>query len=80
MDTITKGYVLPLFSEPTPYSRPNQHSALAEVDFVNKAVGELLAGGYVEKTEEPPIVCSPLSVVASGSGKKQLVVNLRHFI
>ena len=35
-------------------------------------------GGYIEKTEWPPIVCSPLSVVASGSAKKQLVVNLRH--
>ena len=75
LDTITQGYVLPLFSEPTPYSRPNQHSALAEVDLVNKAVSELLVGEY---TEGPPIVCSPLSMVVSGSGKKRLVVNLRH--
>ena len=29
-------------------------------------------GGYVERTERPPIVCSPLSGVASGSGKSQL--------
>lgn len=53
-DTIAKGYVLPLFSEPTPYSCPNQHSALAKVDFVNKAVSKLLVGGYIEKTEGPP--------------------------
>ena len=39
---------------------------------------ELLKGGYVERAESPPVVCSPLSVVANGVGKKRLVVNLRH--
>ena len=78
LHTITKGYVLLLISEPTPYSRPNQHFALAELDFVYKAVSKLLVDGCVERTEGPPIVCSPLSVVASGSRKKRLIVNLRH--
>ena len=45
---------------------------------MSKAVVELLAGGYVERSSEPPTVCSPLSVVVSGAGKKRLVVNLRH--
>eukprot|EP00731_Ephydatia_muelleri_P023446 Em0015g1029a len=78
IDTITEGYVLPLMSEPPPYSRPNQLSAQLESESVSKAVVELLAGGYVERSSEPPTVCSPLSVVVSGAGKKRLVVNLRH--
>eukprot|EP00731_Ephydatia_muelleri_P018538 Em0011g578a len=55
-----------------------QLSAQLESEFVSKAVVELLAGGYVERSSEPPTVCSPLSVVVSGAGKKRLVVNLRH--
>ena len=45
LDTIENGYLLPLYNEPTPYSRPNQKSALVEKDFVNGAVAELLGGG-----------------------------------
>ena len=78
IDTITEGYVLPLMSEPPRYSRPNQQSAHLVAEFVSNAVSDLLAGGYVERVSEPPSVCSPLSVVVSGSCKKRLVVNLRH--
>ena len=39
---------------------------------------ELLEGRYVDREAEQPHVCSPISVVSSGSGKKRLVVNLRH--
>ena len=78
IDTITEGYVLPLMSEPPPYSRPNQQSAQIESEFVSRAIVDLLAGGYVERSSESPTVCSPLSVVTSGAGKKRLVVNLRH--
>ena len=69
---------LPFYSEPAPYARPNQHSAQVEVEFVSKAVAELLNGGYIEKVSELPVVCSPLSVVTNGVGKQRLVVNLRH--
>ena len=78
LETLRNGYVLPFYSEPAPYARPNQHSAQVEVEFVSKAVAELLNGGYIEKVSELPVVCSPLSVVTNGVGKKRLVVNLRH--
>eukprot|EP00731_Ephydatia_muelleri_P015005 Em0008g725a len=52
--------------------------ALLEREFVNGAVSELQNGGYIEEAKEPPVVCSPLSVVMNGVGKKRLVVNLRH--
>ena len=38
----------------------------------------MLEGGYVDRVAEQPHACSPISVVCSGSGKKRLVVNLRH--
>ena len=78
LDTIENGYVLPFYNEPEPYTRPNQKSALVERDFVNGAVADLLAGGYIEVAREVPHVCSPLSVITNQSGKKRLVVNLRH--
>ncbi|KAL5496815.1 hypothetical protein EMCRGX_G013175 [Ephydatia muelleri] len=47
-------------------------------DFVHKAVSELVNGHFVEEVQEPTYICSPLSVVENSSGKKRLVVNLRH--
>ena len=78
IDTITEGYVLPLMSESPPYSRPNQHSAQLESKFVSKADIDLVAEGYVERSAKAPTECSSLSVVVNGTGKKRLVVNLRH--
>ena len=78
VDTIRNGYVLPLFAEPTAYKRANQCSAYTNSDFVHKAVSELVNGHFVEEVQEPPYICSPLSVVENSSGKKRLVVNLRH--
>ena len=42
LDTIKTGYVLPLKSEPTPYFRPNQASAIANATFVQQSVEEEL--------------------------------------
>ena len=42
IDTITEGYVLPLMSEPAPYSCPNQQSAQLESEFVSRAIVDLL--------------------------------------
>ena len=78
LDIIENGYLLPFYSEPEPYTRPNQKSALIERDFVKGAVADLLAGGHIEVAQEAPHVCSPLSVIINQSGKKRLVVNLRH--
>ena len=56
LDILRQGYVLPFTSVPTPYFRPNQRSAHAEAEFVDGAVAELVAGGYVRKVEQKPIV------------------------
>ena len=46
-------------------------TSLQRWEFVDNAVCELLKGGYSERTEGPPVVCSPLSVVTNGVGKKR---------
>ena len=55
LDILRQGYVLPFTSVPTPYFRPNQHSAHAEAVFVDGAVAELVAGGYVKKVDQNPL-------------------------
>ena len=78
LDVIEHGYVLPLKSEPTPFVDENQASVLANKEFVEESVKELLMAGCVKQAEFVPHVCSPLSVVESKAGKKWLVLNLRH--
>ena len=78
LQTIESGYVLPLKSEPTSFSRKNQNSALQNYKFVKKYIADLLATGCVEVVAEPLHVCSPLSVVENCAGKRRLVLNLRH--
>ena len=76
--TIERGYVLPLKSEPTPFSKQNQASANLHAQFVHQSVAELLAGGCIKEISEQPYICSPLSVVVGSGAKKRLVINLRH--
>ena len=77
VDAIQYGYVLPLFSSPTPYFGCNHGSAVANHDFVSLAIQELLVTNCIAKVESQPFICSPLSVV-DGPSKKRLVINLRH--
>ena len=78
LDWIQNGYKLPLFSEPPRSVKHNQQSALANKQFVDQAVTELLNNGCVCRVSTIPHVCSPLSVVTSTKGKKRLVINLRY--
>ena len=77
LNSIRDGYVLLLFSAPTPYIRHNHSSALEKKDSVTEAVLDLLANNCIIKVSEKPFICSPLSVV-DGPSKKRLVINLRH--
>ena len=78
ISTIESGYVLPLKSEPTTYSCRNDQSANKNAEFVESSILELCTRGGVVEVHDKPYICSPLSVVESSSGKKRLVVNLRH--
>ena len=78
IDCIKEGYKLPLLSLPEPYRKPNHKSALQNKEFVNQAVSDLINNRCVVIIENVPPVCSPLSVVINDSGKKRLVIDLRH--
>ena len=78
LSTIKTGYVLPLKSEPTPFSKQNQASARLHAQFVHQSVAELLVGGCIREVPEQPYICSPFSVVTGSGAKKRLVINLRH--
>ena len=78
LETIESGYVLPLKSMPPPFIQQNQASVMLHAEFVQQSIVELLANRCVKRVPAAPHVCSPLSVVVSGSGKKRLVINLRH--
>ena len=70
--------MLLFFAEPKPYYSANQHSTITKAKFVEFAVKELPEGGCIEKVYRQPHICSPISVVASGRGKKRLVIKLKH--
>ena len=78
LDTIEGGYVLPLMSQPTPFSRRNYKSTSLHAEFVQQSVADLLAGNCIKEVPGEPFIYSPLSVVESSGGKKRLVINLRH--
>ena len=58
--------------------RQNQSSALANAQFVQQSVQELLTNRCIKQVSAVPYTCSPISVVESNSGKMRLVINLRY--
>ena len=79
IECIREGYKLPLLSLPEPFTRSNHKSALQNKEFVNQAISDLINNRCVVRIENtPPPICSPLSVVVNNSGKKRLVIDLRH--
>ncbi len=45
---------------------------------MEEAIAQLLKAGCVLVCASSPLVCSPMQVVISGGGKKQLVVDFRY--
>ena len=78
ISTIEGGYVLPHKSEPTSYVRGNHQSACKNSLFIQESLSELCTTGCAVEVSARPIIFSPLSVVENSSGKKRLVINLRH--
>ena len=75
---IRKGYKLPLHPVPNQFCKPNQQSALTNVEFVNEALSELEHNQCIKQVDHQPHVCIPLSVVDNGRGRFRLVINLRY--
>ena len=56
----------------------NNNSALQESEFVESAISELLCLECITEVFAPPAVINPLSVSIQKSGKKRLILDLRH--
>ena len=76
-DIVHNGYRFPFLATPAPVFRFNHQSALQNEQFVSEALDELVTGNCGLPQAECPLVCSPLSVVQSGKGKRRLVIDLR---
>ena len=78
LDTLSFGYKIPFSREPTSVFLINNRSALAESEFVESAIQELLSVGSIVSCFSPPDVVNPLSVSVQSNGKKRLILDLRH--
>ena len=70
--------MLPFLTLPEGKHFRNQRSAFEHSSFVSESVTGLLKGGCISVVEERPLVCSPLLVLVSSSGKKCLVINFHY--
>lgn len=78
IDTIEFGYKLPLLQIPAPFVARNNNSAIQEFDFVENAINELISLDCITEVFTPPTIINPLSVSIQKSGKKRLILDLRH--
>ena len=78
MSVIRNGYKIPFIDFPPPKVFPNNPSALKEKDFVSEAISDLLVTRRVEVLDYPPAIVNPLPVSNQSSGKKTLILDLRH--
>lgn len=60
------------------YVSSNNTSALNNTYFVSEAISDLLRTKCVEILDHQPDIVNPLSVSVQPSGKKRLILDLRH--
>lgn len=78
-NTIEFGYVIPFIQSPLKAVLKINRSALIHSDFVYTAIDDLLSSGCIHEVFEDSIyVVNPLTVSVNATGKKRLVLDLRH--
>ncbi|CAG2220339.1 unnamed protein product [Mytilus edulis] len=78
LDTILNGYKIPFYSTPPSICLQNNRSAIIHSEFVTEAIHDLLIRGLIEECDIQPRIVNPLTVSASNSKKKRLILDLRH--
>ena len=78
IDTIKFGYRIPFISTPCRALFHNYKSALENASFVESAISELVGNHSFIEVPFVPHVVNPLSVSIQSSGKKRLILDLRH--
>ena len=69
---------MPLLQIPAPFVAQNNNSAIQESDFVENAINELITLDCITEVFTAPAIINPLSVSIQKSGKKRLILDLRH--
>ena len=77
LNTLQFGYIIPFENVPPGGYLKNKRSSLVHSKFVKSAILELLQAKCVTEVEMPYIV-NPLDRIGYSSGKKRLVLDLRH--
>ena len=77
-ETIEFGYKLPFLTTPLAIIFRNNKSTLDEPAFVESAIHSFLDLNCIEELMEPPEIINPLSVSKQKSGKKRLILDIRH--
>ena len=77
LSVIENGYVIPLTGEIEKAQYRNNLSSRERPEFVREAIDDLIQGGAVMESKEPPWVVNPLTVATKGD-KLRLVIDLRH--
>ena len=75
---VSSGYRLPFVKFSKPSFQENHRCSKADKEFVALPIAELVVSDCVQKVTGPPLVCSPLQVVAKDGGKRRLVIDLRY--
>ena len=78
LSIIRCGYKIPFISMPPPQLFKNNGSAVNECVFVGGVILELLRDNRIEEVFSSPDIVNPLSVSVQSSGKKRLILDLRH--
>ena len=78
LEVIREGYKIPFVSLLPPKHGVNNLSAIKETDFVCEAILDLLKMNCIKELSEVPNIVNPLSVSIQSSGKKRLILDLRH--
>ena len=78
LSVVRDGYKIPFVALPPPKVSSNNTSALNDSYFVSEAISDLLRTKCVEILDHQPAIVYPLSVSVQPSGKKRLILDLRH--
>lgn len=77
-NTILSGYEIPFIHTPTNVYLTNNKSAKENMSFVLQTISDLSVSGRVIEVPFQPVVVNPLTVSINSSGKKRLILDLRH--
>ena len=78
LGVVSDGYKIPFVALPPHKVSSNNTSVLNDTYFVSEAISDLLRTKRVEILDHQPDIVNPFSVSVQPSGKKRLILYLRH--